>query len=616
MVDKPKSANSKAIALFLLLGLPVLLVIAGAPFYSSLIQSPERRTEVAITRDVEAIDRAVFNMDPQVAAIKDGLGDAKPEIPEGVIKRKDVYDKSTLTTLQQTSALLRNAVEADQKRKMKSKAATQFTNGPTSISNIDNDFRKQIAAHDQALKEGEAAIRRLPTTNHLWSNRAKAIYQSAQAQLQRSRGDFEGWQARLLCDEVEAQAGPLAEMRRTAASIEAQKPTAAVVVIAKSIEEQTAAQAAMQEVIQKLSGEISKLEAKATGLEAAAAEKRARMTELAGSSTLGGAVGREYLQLSNEARQAEAEATAIRYGTLANAKAADLTFDSMMPKYEGGTPTPGIRDLKARLEEYQQEATIIETRKSELAGQQQAINETIAQFDAQKAEVTKAVDALAESVGQVLAEAEKHAQAAGKAYDDSAKTLATASRSAKAAVGDAKKRTSDAKAPAADERLARVAADRDMEASMHCLTAEIAVQVVLIDSARIGMTEAQAAAKAAGSGEKTAPPAEEIDKLRTDAANQLAEASKAYEQAANLIGGTSAKFTDGSISGKNYVWQVQLGQAAVSLLKSALADKPEDRSAGREAAYKLLTEVVKTREQSPLISAALETLFYLQQTAK
>ncbi|HUN82698.1 MAG TPA: hypothetical protein VMV81_14430 [Phycisphaerae bacterium] len=601
--------------MFVLLGLLILGVIAGAPFYASLVQSPEQRTEAAIARDVAAIDRSVFNVDPQLAAVKDMGGDQKSEISDEVARRKDIYDKSLLASLQQTTTALRNAVEADQKRAMKSKAATKFTSGPTAVTSVESETKKLISLQEQAVKEGESAIKRLPSTSHLWSNRAKAVYQASAGQLQRLRGDLEASQARELCEAAESQAAPLAEMRRTAATIEGQKPAAAVEAIGKLIEQAGADLAAAQEDAQKLSGQIAALESKAAGLEASAAEKRSRMTELASSSSLSGASGREYNQLSNEARRAEAEATAIRTGTLTGGKASDTSFESAMPKYEGGTPTPGIRDLKFDLDRQQEKITLIEAHKAELTKRQEAVSEAVKQFDDQKAEVTKSIDALAESIGLVVAEAEKHEAAARKSYDDAGKTFATGMKSARAAVSDAKKRTSDAKA-GHDDRSTRVAGDTDMEASMNCLVAEIAFQNALMDSTKIELTESLAAARGAMGGEKAAPSADDIDKLRTDAANQLAEASKAYEQAANLIGKSSAKFADTTISGKNYVWQAQLGQAAIQLMKSALADKPEDRAAAQEAAYKDLKEIAKGREQSPLIASALETLVYLQQSAK
>lgn len=598
----------------MVLGLLILAVIAGAPFYASLIQSPEQRADAAIAKDVDTIDRAVFNIDPQIAAIRDLGGDQKEESSAELFRRKDVYSKAELGVLQQTSALIRNAVDADRKRNTKSKREAKFTDGPLPLSGVESDLKKQLSDEERALKDGEAAVRRLPSSSHLWSNRAKAVYQSAAGQLQRMRGDLESSRASARCEAAQAQASPLAEMRHTAATIEAQKPSAAAEAVAKMIDQAGADLAAAQEDAQKQSSQIAGLESKAAGLEASAAEKRARMTELASSSLSGGSA-REYFQLSNEARQSEAEAAAIRFGSLKGGKASDTSFDNAMPKYEGGTPTPGIRDLKVGLETLQERISLIEAHKAELTRRQEAISEGVRQFDAQKAEVTKSIDALAESIGQVVAEAEKHEDAARKSYDEAGKTFAAAMKSAKAAVSDAKKRTGDAKA-GHDERSTRVAADSDMEASMNCLVAEIAFQTALMDSTRIELAESIAGARGAVSNEKAAPAADEVEKLRTDAANQLAEASKAYEQAANLIGKSSAKFADTTISGKNYAWQVQMGQAAIQLLKSALADKPEDRAAAQEAAYKGLKEVVKGREQSPLIAPALETLIYLQQSAK
>ncbi len=100
--------------------------------------------------------------------------------------------------------------------------------------------------------------------------------------------------------------------------------------------------------------------------------------------------------------------------------------------------------------------------------------------------------------------------------------------------------------------------------------------------------------------------------------NQVAEAIKAYEKAAVLIGKTSAKFTDTTVTGKNYVWQVQVAQAAANLMQATLsADKPEESTAAREKAYKLLTDAAqKGREQSPLLAPALDAIDYLQKTAR
>jgi divalent metal cation (Fe/Co/Zn/Cd) transporter len=63
---------------------------------------------------------------------------------------------------------------------------------------------------------------------------------------------------------------------------------------------------------------------------------------------------------------------------------------------------------------------------------------------------------------------------------------------------------------------------------------------------------------------------------------------------------------------------VQVGQAAVQMMRATLAElvdgKPDQEA--QEKAYELLKKVAQGREQSPLISPALDTLRYLQQTVE
>lgn len=157
---------------------------------------------------------------------------------------------------------------------------------------------------------------------------------------------------------------------------------------------------------------------------------------------------------------------------------------------------------------------------------------------------------------------------------------------------------------------------------MNCLAAEVACQSALIGASRIDAMRQTAAAKSAVAdatgGEKVAVADDELDKIRTDATNQLAESLKFYDQAANLIGKASTKLGEGqTLAGKNYVWQVQVGQAAVNMLQAILlADKPDEAAGAREKAYKLLTDAAKTREQSPLLAPAIDALVHLQQTAR
>ncbi len=71
-----------------------------------------------------------------------------------------------------------------------------------------------------------------------------------------------------------------------------------------------------------------------------------------------------------------------------------------------------------------------------------------------------------------------------------------------------------------------------------------------------------------------------------------------------------------SVAGEQYVWQVQLGQASVHLLRSELAVDLDAVRSGRKEAYELLTEALRGREQSPLLVSAADALLYLQHTAE
>lgn len=114
------------------------------------------------------------------------------------------------------------------------------------------------------------------------------------------------------------------------------------------------------------------------------------------------------------------------------------------------------------------------------------------------------------------------------------------------------------------------------------------------------------------------PVSEDVEKQKTEAVNEIAEAAKAYQQVATLINRVNLRFPDNtSISGKNYVWEAQVGEAACLLLDAAI--KADDVDASFEAqtkAYDLLKEAVEKREQSPLLGSALDAILYLQKTSR
>ncbi|MFH1416971.1 MAG: hypothetical protein ABII12_01605 [Planctomycetota bacterium] len=114
-----------------------------------------------------------------------------------------------------------------------------------------------------------------------------------------------------------------------------------------------------------------------------------------------------------------------------------------------------------------------------------------------------------------------------------------------------------------------------------------------------------------------------IQQLRQEADEKLVgtganSAAKHYEAAIQLLKGSSVRTDSGTISGSNYLWQVQMSEAAVYLLRSTISpgvDGRPDRDS-QNRAYDLLKEAAEGREESPLLAPAVDTLLYLQDAVK
>ena len=155
---------------------------------------------------------------------------------------------------------------------------------------------------------------------------------------------------------------------------------------------------------------------------------------------------------------------------------------------------------------------------------------------------------------------------------------------------------------------------------MDCLVAECAYATGLLRCGHAAAMRERALITrliATVAGEGFASTTDDVEKVRTDAANDVADALKAYDQAAALIGKASIKSGNVTISGKNYLWQVQVGQAAAHLLLAAIHFEQADKAgAERTLAYNLLKDAAEKREQSPLLTPAIDTLLYLQKSAR
>ncbi|MEK6644440.1 MAG: hypothetical protein AABZ08_11075 [Planctomycetota bacterium] len=633
MAEQPKSSAGKSTALFLLFFLPIAGGLAATPYYLGMVSTPDRQLDAAIANDVEAVHRAVLHLDGQLASLKQ-MRDPEDKPSDELFEKKDVL-KEYLPALSGTSKLLGDAEARMKQLGLKGNPALKITSGAPSLKGGYADMMRLASAQDKMLSETEAAISKVNSierggkraSSHLWVDRAVAILQFSKARIHQNRGEFEEWRAGLIRTAAEAQAPILLQMKRLAAAVESQRPTTALAAVAKRLEESEASAADAESASKKLASEISKKESQSNQLDATAQQARGKIAELLASKQSPVAYEKEVQGLSSQARTAEAESAALLNGTLegATVKPSD-SVDPTVPTYLGGKPVRGIRDMKSEQETLGGQLQLLTSQKRDLLAEQETLTKSNEQFETQKAEIDKGIESMTQAISGLLTDADARSTAAKKAWDDSAKAYSSAAKLAKSAIGDANKRTTEASSAlresgGKDNRLQRVSSDGDMEASMHCLAAEIGVQIALLNNARIDAIRSDAATKSALAAalgtEKTSPAEDEIEKLRTEAVSQVAEAIKSYEKAAVLIGKTSAKFTDSTVTGKNYAWQVQVAQAAANLMQATLsADKPEESTAAREKAYKLLSDAARGREQSPLLAPTLDAIVHLQNTAR
>lgn len=566
-----------------LLGLLVVAAIAGTPVYLAYLRSDARSLDAAVRNDVEMLRRTLLNLDLNVVAMK--------STQENLSAEK--APKKEMTDLWQTNDKLFKQAEA---------SVTRLA-----------DLRQ-----GQVLAGG-----------HVDVGRIKAMFYLTAGQMHRHQAEFEELWADGLRRSAEERLNLVTDLRREVLAVEARQPRTAIAELEKSgqeigakLKEQQAQAADLAKVVADKEDQLAKLERQAKSA-------RAKLADWEAQGVRGEAWG-EYVELSATARKAEAEAAALLNGALEGAKlvAEDGPDAAGRLTYEGGKPQKGIVELRHELETRQQQVVSLERTKADLGAKREALQNSVTQLEAAKsdweaqiAEHQKDVDALVAGARQHAETAEKSRQAALTVLEKRAVDFA------KHAINAAKERTRDAGAAlrdlgdAVDERLQRISKDSDTEASLHCLAAEIAYQIALVRLDQLNALEAAQdsdayIARMVGR-EATPPDAAAMDELRAKAAAELKNATERFTQAKELIKRTSLKTADGTtISGANYVWQVDVGQAAIHLLEANLAADRAARLEARKKAYALLTEAAKEREQSPLLSPAVETIEYLQQTAR
>jgi hypothetical protein len=564
-----------------ILGLVVVAGLVGTPAYLAYLETDERALEIGLQDPVETIRRAVLNLDEKVGAMS------------------DVYDA------------LGQSVE------------------PAAM-------REQLARNAALLKQAEAARRGLSEvrrgtvvgSSHLWARRIGAILFLAKGKLYSNRAELEEQMARALRDTAEERAVTVAALKRSAALVEARKPTEAIANLEKRNAGLEAMLATQGELMASLERLVSDKRTRVQELERRSREARLKLAELDGQGLSHGAHRSTYVRHSDAARAAEAEAAALANGSL---KGAELVLDNgedlLEAVYEGGTVEPGIRDLQFKLDALRERAAALEEAKTAAAAQQAKLQGVLADLASGRSEVLAKVRTLAAELDDLLARADGHGgkadEARRQALDAFEQAAGDARRAVNAAVTRTRKAASEVReaGDVADERLKRISNDTDTEGALQSLAAEIAYNAALVHLCQINAlqaahdTEAFLAKMLAREG--PADIGERLTTHRQAAGEELVRSQAAFENARSKIKSTNLRASDGTtVSGRNILWQIDVGLAAVRLLQGNLAERPGERAEAQEMAYDLLVEAARDRERSPLLTPAVETIRYLQRVAE
>ncbi len=614
------------------LGLALVGGLGATPLYIGLLQTDDQRRSETVEDPVDRIRRVVLNLDAHLSAMADLYtaqgDDARPDRAEidGILEgKRNLLAKDAVARLKLAAERLQDADQRDTERGTKPGTRSVARSGPSPSAAVATVHDKLLKSHKKMIAEAEKAVRELQAAaagSDLGSARMKAILEMAKGRIARNRAEFEQWQVVRLCRQAEGLIPVIVNLQRTAESLEAQQPTAVIA----QIDERLAKNAAAYDEVEKkrgvLQGVVDALEAKVGELEAVASQDRARLVQMEASGAPIHEPGNEYAAIAAAVRQAEAAIAALRNGTLVDATVIpDDLGDMLGATYEGGKAMRGLRDQKTRLGSYVPELEALEQSTAALTERKARLTQRASEL---AGEAAKARDEARSKIAEAtdLLEATKaHLGGASQASDSAIAAFEKAERFAKAAANaaqswssKARQASAEAKGPEA-ERLQMITRDGDMQATMQCLMGRAAYETALtltrqLDTARIVSDSAEAVAAPAG-GDLPSVDVADMAEHRNRAIARLESAALSFIAAGRSIAKTSA----GPIQGKNYVWQAQVGEAAVHLLHAALVEDPDVAQAQTKSAYDLLTEAAKGREQSPLLEPAIQTVLFLQNQA-
>lgn len=640
MGNKPKAGLGGIVGV--MIGVVIVGAIAATPFYLGMLESNERALRAAAQDDVELIRRAVMNLDGHLAAIADADAAMREEdrlTPQMADEIKsahpEVLGEGLVSSLNQTLHLITQAEGRDAQRGIvRTEDGSRSAGALSANASVSQMRREYLQANAKLQSEAKTAIDRLRTITRGQDTaaglpevtRIQAMYYLTTGRMLANRGRLQDQLRSNLCSAVFQRLAQKAQLRQDLEANQANDPKSALADVESRIEKLTNQIAANEADRDVVKAAIEKLSASIAEEEAAAAAAWSKARELEPRLARGGAeTETRYRALTEQARRAEAKAAELRCGLRGPAGADADAEDDEAAEHPAANQsldalTIALRTLEQSLETRNESRRLLEAQHEQLtaqardcAAQRTALQNKIAECDNQLSDLVKQQNARFE--------------AGVAAYGEALKSYKLADEAVQAALRTAKARTRNAAEQARsagttpDERLDMIAKDADTEASLLCQAGEIAYARALTNAKLIEGLKSRALLNSSlaegGKGEEPAAAQNEIASLREEAMNRLADAAKNFEAADKMLAGASIKTAAATVTGKNYEWQCQVGLAAVYLLRASIAELV-DGSPDRESvdkAYELLKQAAEGREQSPLLSTALDTLQYLQRTA-
>ncbi|MCA9254602.1 MAG: hypothetical protein KDA33_03150 [Phycisphaerales bacterium] len=612
-------------------GVLIIGALIATPIYIGSLGSNRAQLSDKTADAVETVRRAVLNMDEHLVRIANlseqtaGLGEVEGDV---------AIPQERLAELQRMSQSIRRTESADQERGTElADIRVPATGGASRApAGIPGKLKAIIAEHNKLMQTANAAINNLRSISvgdlsgdrSLEGARIKAVYDYASGRISANHAAFLNWQAETAMHNASPFITQLAELKMLGQSIGMESPTAVLAAINDRVATVDSDRASAQERLDAFQATIDDYKARIEQLDSRSRMNRLQMAEMQSRSERIYDASSRYAQLAAEARDAEAQADALRYGTLQDATRGMAGPEDLVGvKYEGGSPTIGLLALEDLARNLREQIASYDAAKD-------AMTEQLRQFDAESASVEAAVEQaqadaheLAKAIDEVITQSESLLEESATAADEAVKRFGSAANNAMTAATAAGAWKTDMKTeqPAEGSPAAElnefINADGHMQGSMQFLQGECAYQIATVRYELIQLAKAISDMKlrTAEITDSPAPApvaADRIEVWRNDALAQLTKAEAAYKSAARSFPNTRATVGTRSIQGKDTVWHAQAGEAAVHLMRAALKDDATERKASKDLAYDLLQKAAEGRERSPLLTPTVDMILELQ----